>query len=227
MAKNRPDRSAPKAGKPKKSAGRSGASGIARGSLRILGGELKGRKVRTVSGPGYRPATAKVREAVFNILFARGMEFPGARVADVFAGSGSLGAEALSRGAASCVFVELDRRAAAAIQASLKDLGLGASRARVLETDAVALTRKPPARSLLPVNFAPLDMAFVDPPYGQDLLAPVLRGLATHDWMAEDGLVLAELEASLDAPAMDGLELLLDRTYGQTRIALWRKEKLA
>lgn len=201
------------------------SKGVTRGSgsLRILGGELKGRKVRTVEGPGYRPATAKVREAIFNMLAARGVVFDGLRLADVFAGSGSLGIEALSRGAEHCVFVEQDKRAASAVKAALKELGLAPVRGRVIEKDALAVVRKPP-------NFGPVGLVFVDPPYGKDLVAPVLRGLMKNGWLADGAMILAELEVREplpEGPEFESLEQEVNRTYGQTRIVAWSNAKPA
>lgn len=184
--------------------------------IRITGGRLKGRKVRTVEGPGYRPATAKVREALFSMLMARGCELEGARVLDLYAGSGSLGFEALSRGAATVLFAEAAKAAAAAIRATAKDLGI-APDAYCLAGDVRALlARGPGAR--------PYDLVFIDPPYGKDLLAPGLAAMLRMGWLAEDGCLAAEIEteAELEPDVHEDLELLTDKSYGQTRILLWR-----
>ena len=187
------------------------------GKIRILGGELRGRSITSVEGPGYRPATAKVREALFNMLGARGFTFHDARVADFFAGSGSLGTEALSRGAKYVLFVEKSRKAAAAIRANLTALGVARERARVEPRDLAQVLARRPA--------APFELIFIDPPYGQALLLPSLKAALDGGWIAPDGLVLAESDVRRDAadptPEWE-LEPLVDRTYGQTRIQLWR-----
>lgn len=184
--------------------------------MRIISGEYGGRSIRTVEGPGYRPATAKVRQAVFSMLEARGMHWPGARVLDLFAGSGSLAMEALSRGAAEAWLLDKNPRAVAAIKASLADLRIAPSRARVLHADLLkALERQAPA---------PFDLLFVDPPYGLDLLPPALEKAVRGGWIAEGGFVLAEVEAKCDFTDRLPAQLIpqADRLYGQTRILLWR-----
>ncbi|MBU1001296.1 MAG: 16S rRNA (guanine(966)-N(2))-methyltransferase RsmD [Proteobacteria bacterium] len=185
--------------------------------MRIISGDFGGRTIRSVSGPGYRPATAKVRGAVFSMLEARGLDWQGLSVLDLFAGSGSLALEALSRGAAFAAFVELNRKAASCIEGNLKDLGLGRSRARVHPVDLFKLLAGPADRGY--------GLVFIDPPYGKDLLAPALQQALSGGWMAPGAFVLAEIEArlALDPEAVHPeLELVADRSYGQTRIVLWK-----
>ncbi len=184
--------------------------------MRIISGEYGGRSIRTVEGPGYRPATAKVRQAVFSMLEARGVLWPGSRVLDLFAGSGSLALEALSRGADEAWFLDKNPRAVSAIKATLAELGVRPSRARVLAADLLkALAREAPA---------PFDIVFVDPPYGLDLLPPAMEKAVRGGWIAEGGFVLAEVEARCDFADRLPAELIpqADRLYGQTRILLWR-----
>ena len=186
--------------------------------MRIIAGRWGGRAIRSVSGPGYRPATGKVRGAVFSMLEARGLAWAGARVADLFAGSGSLGLEALSRGADFALFVELAKPAAAAIRGTLADLGAARGQAEVRAADVFAVLRDRPAQ--------PYSAVFVDPPYGRDLLLPALGQLMDKDWLAPGGFLLAEAEAGLDlepAAVHPGLEPAVDRCYGQTRIVVWTR----
>ena len=96
--------------------------------MRIIGGQYKGRSIKTCEGPGYRPATSKVRESIFSMLMARGVDFSEARVVDMFAGSGSLGIECLSRGAPEAWFIEKSNKASALIR---KKIGRAACRERV------------------------------------------------------------------------------------------------
>ncbi|MGE4293268.1 MAG: 16S rRNA (guanine(966)-N(2))-methyltransferase RsmD [Desulfovibrio sp.] len=181
--------------------------------MRIISGRFGGRIIRTAEGPGYRPATSKVRQSIFSMLEARGLEWPGLRAADLFAGSGSLAMEALSRGADFALFVEKAAKAAQLIRANLKELGVPASRFRVAVSDVVQLLRKGPDK--------PYNLLFIDPPYGQDLLAPALEAVLDKGWLAPGGFVLAEVEAALEPEDPAGLERITDRTYGQTRIVLW------
>lgn len=185
--------------------------------MRIQGGAYRGRSIKTVEGPGYRPATAKVREAIFNMLAARGVVFEGLRVADLFAGSGSLGLEALSRGADFALFVEMNRKAAAMLRENLRELGVAPNRWRIEAKDLFGVLRKQPRE--------PYGLVFIDPPYGKQFLEPSLALVQENSWAAPDALILAEVEATLDTAGLDGipgLDLETDRTYGQTRILLWR-----
>jgi 16S rRNA (guanine966-N2)-methyltransferase len=184
--------------------------------MRIIAGEYGGRSIRTVEGPGYRPATAKVRQAVFSMLEARGLCWEGARVLDLFAGSGSLAMEALSRGAAEAWLMDKNPRAVAAIKASLADLRVVPARYRVFNADLLkALEKRAPV---------PFDLVFVDPPYGLDLLPPAMEKAVRGGWIADGGLVLAEVEARCDFTGRIPAQLIpqADRLYGQTRILLWR-----
>lgn len=185
--------------------------------MRIIAGAYKGRELRTVSGPGYRPAMGKVREALFSLLEARGVVWGASRVLDVFAGSGSLGFEALSRGAPEAVFVEKDTAAAACLRKNAERMGC-ADRCRVLAEDALrALARRPQT---------PFEVVFVDPPYGQNLFAPTLKSLLRQGWLTEGGRLIAEVEPKLvlRPDALTGLTEVTDRLYGQTRILVWTRD---
>jgi 16S rRNA (guanine966-N2)-methyltransferase len=182
--------------------------------MRIISGEFKGRAIPAVEGPGYRPALGKVREAVFSMLESRGAHWPELCVLDTFAGSGSLGLEALSRGAAFACFVEKSAKAAARINRTLEDFGLGSSRARVSKRDVLIYLKSKPEREY--------DLAFVDPPYRKGMAGPALELLASNGWLAPGAFALAEIEAGADIPEITAFEKLADRKYGQTRILLWR-----
>lgn len=182
--------------------------------MRILGGIFKGRDLPTLTGDGCRPAMAKVREALFNMLAARGLDLEGARVLDVFAGTGSLGFEALSRGASYVQFVEANKTLARRIADNARLLGLTPVRFSAAPSDALKLFARPPAK--------PFRLAFVDPPYGRDLFLPVLDKLARNGFMEPGGFIAAEVEHKLDIPTWPApLELEADRLYGQTRILIW------
>jgi 16S rRNA (guanine966-N2)-methyltransferase len=183
--------------------------------MRIISGRFKGQGLKTTSGPGYRPATNKVKEALFSMLEARGLHWPETIVADFYAGSGSLGIEALSRGAHQAFFVEKNRRAARLIKDNLQQLNIPREQALVWAQDAVQAVRRPPE--------ARIHLAFVDPPYKKGLLMPFLHELLASSWLHADAMIAAEVESDLDVPddAVAGLEKLVNRTYGQTRIYLW------
>lgn len=185
--------------------------------MRIIAGSQGGRMLKTVEGPGYRPATAKVRAAIFSMLEARGVVWGGVRVLDLFAGSGSLGFEALSRGALEACFVEKAPKAAACLRENAEHLGL-AERCRVMEKDVAAFVRGR--------LHQPYDIIFIDPPYGEARLLPTMKAVLRANFLAPDGFILAEVEqhhtpdpATADFPS---LELDTSRTYGQTRILLWQ-----
>ena len=183
--------------------------------MRVIAGEYRGRRIRTTEGPGYRPATGKVRESVFSMLESLGVEWDVTRVADIFAGSGSLGIEALSRGAQHAVFVEKAAQAAALIRSNLDTLGVERERASVVKADAL---------SWLAGSCGPFDLVFIDPPYGKDLLSPALALLLDRGGLAQGGIVCVEVEAGLELhPPHRELELVRDKLYGQTRICIWRR----
>ncbi|QGY41305.1 16S rRNA (guanine(966)-N(2))-methyltransferase RsmD [Pseudodesulfovibrio cashew] len=185
--------------------------------MRIVGGRFKGRKLSTWEGPGYRPATMKVRESIFSMLTARGVDFSRVRVIDMFAGSGSLGIECLSRGAPTAWFVEKAGKAAAVIRKNLAALGVEKARARVVSKDLFGVLSTKPDKAF--------DLVFIDPPYGRDMLVPALEKALANGWIAEGGFVLAEVETAVKAPdegPIAEMELVTDREYGQTRILLWR-----
>ena len=183
--------------------------------MRIISGSFGGRALRTAEGPGYRPATAKVRGAVFSMLESRGVVWGGVSVLDLFAGSGSLGFEAASRGAPTVCFVEKAPPALEALRRSAEGFDLAPPRCRIVAEDVARFLRARPEK--------PFDVVFIDPPYGENRLAPTVKALLKGGWAAAEGFVLAEVEHRLRVDIADpALNLLLDRTYGQTRILLWQ-----
>jgi len=184
--------------------------------MRIIAGAHKGRTLKTTTGPGFRPAMGKVREALFSMLEARGINWPQVRVLDLFAGSGSLGFEALSRGAAQVCFVESAPYAAKVIAANADLLGVA--------PDRVSLRREEAAKVLSRKVEQPYDLVFIDPPYNLDVLKSTVSALIKNAWVLSGAVINAEVEArrSFDPAALHpDLELLADRAYGQTRVILW------
>ncbi len=157
-------------------------------SLRIIGGEWRGRRIRFLPGGGIRPTPDRVRETLFNWLSAT---VPGSRCLDLFAGSGALGLEALSRGAREATFVEQDRENAARLRETLALLAPG--RASVVQADALAW---------LGGKATAYDIVFLDPPFGAGLLEGALHGLACGGWLAPGALAYLEMPAGRGAPAL-------------------------
>ena len=167
--------------------------------MRVIAGEFGGRKLVAPEGTTTRPTTDKVRQAVFNSLTSMGV-LEGAVVADLYAGSGALGIEALSRGAERCTFVERDRHALQALKTNLEALDL-VDRTSVYATDVMAWL--PGMRNV--------DIVFVDPPYAFDGWEQLLS-------LIDVGLVVAEADDPIDAPA--GYQQLRTRRYGRTWVTL-------
>lgn len=139
------------------------------------------------------------------------------RVVDMFAGSGSLAIECLSRGATTAWFIEKSSKAAGLIRKNLGELGVPRNQTKVVSKDLFGVLSKRPEQ--------PFDLIFIDPPYGKDLLVPALEKALKNGWIAPGALVLAEVETAVKAPEegpISEMELLTDREYGQTRILLWR-----
>ena len=172
--------------------------------MRIIAGRWRGRPLVAPQGHATRPTADRVREALFSMLASRLGSFEGLEVADLFAGSGALGLESLSRGAARCVFVENDRAAAEAIRANIAALGASGE---VLPRGAehAALPRL-------------VDLAFLDPPYGSGLAPLVLERLplAPGGWASVESARGEPIEA-------EGYEVESERSYGKARITLLRR----
>lgn len=185
--------------------------------MKIISGQYKGRVLKTCSGPGYRPATGKVRESVFSMLESRGIDWSRTKVLDVFAGSGSLAFECISRGAMSALLIEKNSKACSVIRENISLLGISREKVQVLKLDALKFLNSSEDQSF--------DLVFADPPYGRSLVEPALESLFQKDMVVKDGFICAEIEADLDFdPA--GLfyaELIKDKHFGQTRILIWKK----
>ena len=174
--------------------------------MRIIAGEWRGRSIEAPPGRGTRPTADRVRETLFSMLVSRLGSFDDLNVADLFAGSGALGLEALSRGAASATFVESDPAAAAAIRRNADALG-AANRARVLSGSALALARSDP-----------FDVIFADPPYVQGAGSNIVRAVVHSRWLAPGGWI--SVETSHDDDLHPG-ELTLDASRDVGRAKLW------
>jgi 16S rRNA (guanine966-N2)-methyltransferase len=182
------------------------------GAIRIVAGSLRGRKIE-VPDRGVRPTSDRTREAIFDVLGPGAVT--DAVVLDLYAGTGALGIEALSRGARTARFVEGDRATARALRENLTRLGLD-DRARVIEADL--------ARGDLPAGAeGPFDLVFLDPPYAGDAGARWIGRLAAGAWPPEGGLIVYERRKGGAAPEAPGLTLATERTYSETTVSFYRR----
>lgn len=183
--------------------------------MRITGGEYGGRIIESPRDRSIRPTSDKVRLAIFNILEARDL-VRGAVVLDAFCGTGALGIESISRGALCCTFVDKNRGSLDLCRKNYAALKIPAHSNFILK-DTLKMSAKPaaiPSATLL----------FLDPPYRQGLALSALRSLREGGWMDGAAHVLVEAEAGYDISSIQalGLEWLLTRDYGDTRVALFR-----
>ncbi|MEQ1803167.1 MAG: 16S rRNA (guanine(966)-N(2))-methyltransferase RsmD [Gammaproteobacteria bacterium] len=189
------------------------------GSVRIIGGSWRGRRVDVLDGAELRPTPDRVRETLFNWLTP---VLPGARCLDLYAGTGALGLESLSRGAGECWFVERDARLAAALESTLlRFIGQGTvetesprppARGRVLVTDALRWLDRPPLGSF--------DVVYLDPPYATNSLGDLCKLLA-RGWLAPTAWVYLETSRSQQLPALPvGWQLHRESQAGDVRYAL-------
>jgi 16S rRNA (guanine966-N2)-methyltransferase len=184
------------------------------GRLRIIGGVRKGLPLFSLRGSSLRPTSGRVRESLFDII---GKEVAGARFLDLFAGTGAVGIEALSRGAASCLFVEKDRAAAAIVRRNLLTGGFGPRGGVIVGSLPAALSRLPPGERF--------DLVFVDPPYEGPQGEETLRALGRSGSLAPACRVILEHRKSWEPPARSGcLCLRRSARYGDTVLSFFVKD---
>lgn len=183
--------------------------------MRIIGGKFRGRSIIAPKGVTSRPTTDRTRESLFNILSARDdVAFEGARIIDLFAGSGALGLEAMSRGGAWCLFVETDAAARGAIRDNVEALSLfGVT--RIHRRSATDLGPKPAGVG------PPFTLAFLDPPYRKGLAEPALKTLAQGGWLAKNATVVVEQARDEARPQAEGFTEIDNRQYGDTQITIY------
>jgi 16S rRNA (guanine966-N2)-methyltransferase len=184
--------------------------------MRIVGGSLKGRVLAAPASRAVRPTSERLRESIFDILLHR---YPGSvegrRAVDLFAGSGALGIEALSRGARNALFIDNGTEARAILRANVETLGLGGV-TRIWRADATRLGKAPAV--------GPFGLAFLDPPYGKHLARPALASLVEGGWLEPDALCVVEEAAKALIVAPDGLAVVDERIYGDTQIAILTRD---
>src|SRR5215207_5601288 len=187
--------------------------------MRIVGGRLRGRSLRAPASAAIRPTADRLRESLFNILLhAYGDPVSGARVLDLFAGTGALGLEAISRGAAFALFVDDGAEARALIRANVETLGLGGV-TRIFRRDA---TRLGPAH---PVE--PFSLAFLDPPYGKGLAEKALVSARDGGWLTDEALIVVEEAVDAGFKAPEGYQEIERRKYDDTEFVILKRASLS
>jgi 16S rRNA (guanine966-N2)-methyltransferase len=182
--------------------------------MRVVGGRLKGRNIAAPSSRDIRPTADRLRESVFNILLhAYDDPIEGARVLDLFAGTGALGIEAVSRGAAFTLFVDNGAEARALLRNNVEALGLGGV-TKVYRRDATNLGPAHPVE--------PFALVFLDPPYGRGLAEKALASLRSGGWLMPDALLVVEESKAANIAAPEGFEELERRAYDDTEFVFLR-----
>lgn len=182
--------------------------------MRITGGKLGGRRLVTPQDASVRPTSDRTRQAIFNMLrhkdFDIGFELEGAAVADLFAGTGALGIEALSQGARWCLLVDDSADSRALQRENVEALGLTGV-TRIWRRDATDLGPLGPSAG------GPFNLVFLDPPYRKNLIPPALKSLKDGGWLADKALIIAESNAGEEID-LSGFTLLDERDYGETKL---------
>ncbi len=182
--------------------------------MRIVGGAWRGRRLATPRTDAIRPTSDRLREALFNVLaHAHDDPVPGARVLDLFAGTGALSFEALSRGAAYALLVDEGTEARGVIRSNIETFGAEGT-TRLFRRDATKLGPMGPG--------APYGLVFCDPPYGRNLAPTALASAAAGGWLAPDALVVVEESGSAAVTLPEGFQELERRSYGETAVVLGR-----
>ncbi|MBD0415701.1 16S rRNA (guanine(966)-N(2))-methyltransferase RsmD [Oryzicola mucosus] len=182
--------------------------------MRVVGGDLRGRPLATPRDAAIRPTTDRAREAVFNVLAHRfGDVLEGARVLDLFAGTGALGIEALSRGASYCVFIEESAEGRGLIRTNVEAFGL-TGRTKIFRRDATGMGAAG--------TLAPFTLIFADPPYGKGLGEKALQSARTGGWLAPGALCVVEETAAVSFEPGEGFSVIDERAYGETVIRFIR-----
>ena len=180
--------------------------------MRIIGGEFRGRKLISPKGKNIRPTSDRMRETIFNILNHSSGGFEGAKILDVFAGSGAMGLEALSRGAEHATFLDKDRTSLQLVKKNI---------------DLLGISNKSTLKNVTAPNFPPAHTAynfiFLDPPYGLDIINDTLTKLNENGYFAVNSMIIAEYDPSNSLIFPDFVEVLKEKTYGDARFSFLRK----
>jgi 16S rRNA (guanine966-N2)-methyltransferase len=184
--------------------------------MRIIGGKFSGQVLAAPKGSETRPTSEKVREAIFNILEHGAAPLPiqGARILDLFAGTGAFGLEALSRGARSCLFIDERAEARALVRRNADALGV-TGLSKIWRRDATRLGRNAPSQ--------PFDFVFIDPPYGKGLGERALFALVDGQWIGPDTTIVLEESGKAQVSFPSELELADERVYGDTKVMIFKR----
>jgi len=186
--------------------------------MRIVGGKHRGKKILPPLSEGTRPTSDRTREMIFNVLLHNPAFGPSIllnkAVLDVFAGTGALGLEALSRGAHSVTFIENDRSALSTLRMNIKDFE--ASSTHILEKDAQYLGQATSS----------FDLIFLDPPYGKNLILPTLTHLSSHGWFSPEAIIVIEMGKTEDFSSLPFLSFTTERTSGISKIIFSKYTKI-
>ena len=185
--------------------------------MRVVAGTFRGTRLEAPKGPATRPTSDRVREALFNVLEhgPTRFDFHGARVLDLFAGSGALGLEAISRGARFCLFVEDRAEARAAIRRNVEALGL---------TGATKIWRRDATKLGPRGTLSPFGLAFLDPPYGRGLGERALAAMVEGEWLQDKAIAVLEERADAKIALPAPLRMIDARVYGDTQLCIARAE---
>ncbi len=182
--------------------------------MRVIAGKYKGRKLEAPLDMSVRPTTDKVKEALFDIIMA---DVPGAVFCDLFAGSGAIGIEALSRGADKCWFCDADRTSIRLVKTNLRSCGIG-DEAKVVTGDYKKALRKITDK---------IDIFFIDPPYESGIYESCLSQIEILDLLSDDAIIITEHDSRTDMPEeTETMEIVRDHRYGKTVLSVFRKKTL-
>ena len=196
----------------RKHSNQSNKSNNGSGQVRIIAGQWRGRKLKVLNSQGLRPTTDRVKETVFNWLSPY---LHNSHCLDLFAGSGSLGFEALSRFASFTTFVEKDAQAAKQLKANLQVLELSSEQAKLINQDALQWLKQTPSEAY--------DIVFIDPPFRCDLLAPACAMLNSNGWLKPDALVYLEFENEANEPQLPAnWHCIKEKQAGQVSYRLYQ-----
>lgn len=180
--------------------------------MRLISGKFGGRPLCSAVDDGLRPAMARTRESLFSMLDASGKLADGFRALDLFAGSGSLGLECLSRGAELAWFVDNGKAALGCLRKNISNLNME-DRCRVFQASVLRFLK-----TRAPISF---NLVFIDPPYRRNLLQPTLDLLSANGWTLPGATVVAEIEKDAAPGLLAGQEASINRLFGQTRLCAW------
>lgn len=186
-------------------------SGHVHGRIRLIGGHLKRSQLEVLDSPGLRPTPDRVRETLFNWI---GFDIAGSHVLDLFAGSGALGFEAISRGAASTLLIERDAKVAALLEKNAQRLHI-TEQTLILHADSLNQLKNTPDR--------PFDIAFIDPPFHQGLASTAAKLLEQHAWLTQDALVYVECESNTPAEMPVNWDLIRSTQAGESLARLYHR----